>query len=163
MNAMVPGLTGDKMSSSEENSKIDFLDRPDAVARKIKGAFAEEGKVEGNGLLAFTKAVLIPVSAMRRAASADGRSPFVPADAPASALFSIARADKFGGPLFYDAYDELERAYADRTLHPGDLKKGVTDAINALLAPILAEFDADDAFRQAERNAYPPPEVRRAS
>ena len=160
MNAMVPGLTGDKMSSSEENSKIDFLDRPDAVSRKIKGAFAEEGKVEGNGLLAFTKAVLIPVSAMRRAAAADGRSPFVPASAPASALFSIARPDKFGGPMHYDAYDELERAYADRTLHPGDLKKGVTDAINALLAPILAEFDADEAFRQAERNAYPPPEVR---
>ena len=53
MNKMVPGLTGGKMSSSEPNSKIDFLDPPDVVKRKIKSAFCEEGNVAENGVLAF--------------------------------------------------------------------------------------------------------------
>jgi len=36
MNPMVPGLTGTKMSSSEENSKIDLLDSAAQVKKKIK-------------------------------------------------------------------------------------------------------------------------------
>ncbi|THH14200.1 hypothetical protein EW146_g6115, partial [Bondarzewia mesenterica] len=43
MNAMVPGLAGGKMSSSDPDSKIDFLDPPEVVRRKIKKAFCEEG------------------------------------------------------------------------------------------------------------------------
>ncbi|KAI0294095.1 hypothetical protein B0F90DRAFT_1335956 [Multifurca ochricompacta] len=65
MNAMVPGLAGGKMSSSDPDSKIDFLDPPDAVRRKIKRAFCEEGNVADNGVLAFVEAVLIPISELR--------------------------------------------------------------------------------------------------
>ncbi|CAB4066638.1 YARS [Lepeophtheirus salmonis] len=36
MNPMVPGLTGSKMSSSEEDSKIDLLDAPAAIKKKLK-------------------------------------------------------------------------------------------------------------------------------
>lgn len=36
MNPMVPGLTGDKMSASVEDSKIDLLDSPADVKRKLK-------------------------------------------------------------------------------------------------------------------------------
>ena len=35
MNPMVPGLTGDKMSSSDANSKIDLLDTPAQIKQKI--------------------------------------------------------------------------------------------------------------------------------
>ena len=61
MNPMVPGLTGAKMSASEAASKIDLLDSAEAVSAKIKGAFCEEGRVEGNGVLAFVKMVLFPL------------------------------------------------------------------------------------------------------
>jgi tyrosyl-tRNA synthetase len=61
MNPMVPGLTGAKMSSSEAASKIDLLDSPSTIAQKIRAAFCEEGKVEGNGLLAFVRMVLLPL------------------------------------------------------------------------------------------------------
>ncbi|KAG6371016.1 hypothetical protein JVT61DRAFT_10737 [Boletus reticuloceps] len=64
MNTMVPGLMGGKMSSSDPESKIDFLDPPEVVKRKIKKAFCGEGDVTENGLLAFTKAVL-PISELR--------------------------------------------------------------------------------------------------
>ena len=46
------------MSSSEADSKIDLLDSPAAVKKKMKKAFCEPGKVEGNGVLAFVKHVL---------------------------------------------------------------------------------------------------------
>lgn len=36
MNPMVPGLTGGKMSASEEDSKIDLLDNPSNVKKKLK-------------------------------------------------------------------------------------------------------------------------------
>ncbi|KAH7981981.1 hypothetical protein HPB52_002493 [Rhipicephalus sanguineus] len=48
MNPMVPGLSGGKMSSSEEDSKIDLLDTPAAVKKKLKKAFCEPGNLEDN-------------------------------------------------------------------------------------------------------------------
>jgi tyrosyl-tRNA synthetase len=54
----VPGLAGGKMSSSEEDSKIDLLDTPAAVKKKLKKAFCEPGNVTDNGVLAFVKHVL---------------------------------------------------------------------------------------------------------
>ena len=46
------------MSSSEADSKIDLLDSAASVKKKMKKAFCEPGKVEGNGVLAFVKNVL---------------------------------------------------------------------------------------------------------
>lgn len=61
MNPMIPGLTGAKMSSSEEDSKIDLLDSAANVKKKMKKAFCEPGNVENNGVLAFAKYVLYPL------------------------------------------------------------------------------------------------------
>lgn len=58
---IVPGLTGGKMSSSEEDSKIDLLDSPTQVKNKLKQAFCEEGNIENNGVLSFAKHVLFPL------------------------------------------------------------------------------------------------------
>lgn len=55
---LVPGLAGGKMSSSEEDSKIDILDSPAAVKKKLKKAFCEPGNISENGLLAFSKHVI---------------------------------------------------------------------------------------------------------
>lgn len=62
MNPMVPGLTGGKMSSSEEDSKIDLLDSAPQLKKKLKKAFCEPGNIENNGILAFCKSVLFPLS-----------------------------------------------------------------------------------------------------
>ena len=59
------------MSSSDPDSKIDFLDPPEVVRRKIKGAFCEEGNTAENGVLAFVNAVLIPISQLRLERLAD--------------------------------------------------------------------------------------------
>lgn len=58
---MVPGLTGSKMSSSEEDSKIDLLDKPEVVSRKIDYALCLRENVEENGVLAFFHFVVLPI------------------------------------------------------------------------------------------------------
>lgn len=62
---MVPGLHGGKMSSSDPDSKIDLLDPPETVAKKIRKAIAAPQQVEENGLLAFIEFVLLPAARLR--------------------------------------------------------------------------------------------------
>jgi tyrosyl-tRNA synthetase len=165
MNPMVPGLSGGKMSSSDPKSKIDFLDSPAEVKAKLKAAVCTPGQVEGNGVLAFVKAVLVPVQQLReeqargrgepRAARGDGTGSFVKPDAPDGTIFSIGRPEKFGGDIHFSSYQQLEDAYAKEEIHPGDLKSGVTDALVLLLEPIRKMFDADPEWQEAESKGYP--------
>jgi len=134
MNGMVPGMNGSKMSSSDTDSKIDFLDSPSEVAKKIKAAYCMEGVVEENGVLAFVGAVLMPIARVRnemmhKHTQLDGQSQsFIPEEAPEGTLFSIMRADKFGGPLHYASFDDLVRDFKEKKLHPADLKPAVSSA-----------------------------------
>ena len=155
MNAMVPGLAGGKMSSSDPNSKIDFLDSAADVKKKIKLAFCEEGNIEENGLLAFLKAVVFPIASFKQLSK--GASPFAAAAESTQALFSVTRPDKFGGSLHYTEYEKLENDFATKAVHPGDLKKAVEEAINTLLDPIRKDFENDEEFKAVEKAAYPPP------
>ncbi|XP_056651277.1 tyrosine--tRNA ligase, cytoplasmic [Monodelphis domestica] len=132
MNPMVPGLTGSKMSSSEEESKIDLLDRKEDVKKKLKKAFCEPGNVENNGVLAFIRHVLFPL-----------KSEFV-----------ILRDEKWGGNKTYTAYSELEKDFANQVVHPGDLKNSVEVALNKLLDPIRERFNAP-ALKKLSSAAYP--------
>lgn len=50
------------MSSSEEDSKIDLLDQPAIVKKKLKKAFCEPGNITDNGVLSFVKHVIFPLS-----------------------------------------------------------------------------------------------------
>ncbi|NXF31322.1 SYYC protein, partial [Nyctibius bracteatus] len=134
MNPMVPGLTGSKMSSSEEDSKIDLLDRKEDVKKKLKKAFCEPGNVENNGVLSFIKHVLFPL-----------KSEFV-----------ILREEKWGGNKTYTAYEALEKDFAEQVVHPGDLKNSVEVALNKLLDPIREKFNCPE-LKKLSNAAYPSP------
>jgi len=155
MNAMVPGLAGGKMSSSDPNSKIDFLDSPAEVKKKIKSAVAAPGVVEENGLLAFIKAVIMPIASLQT--SENGTSKFAADDAPTGTLLSFLRKEEYGGNFHATSYEQVEEAYKKEDLHPGDLKATIVDAINKLLAPVQEEFKNNAKFQEIERLAYPPP------
>ncbi|KAK6910279.1 phosphoribosylaminoimidazolesuccinocarboxamide synthase [Kwoniella mangroviensis CBS 8507] len=162
MNAMVPGLSGGKMSASDPKSKIDFLDTPADIKSKIKAALCPPGEVENNGVLAFIKAALIPVQALRNEQASNkgekapvGEGSFVSAGAPEGTLFSITRPEKFGGDVHFSSYEELEKAYVAEQVHPGDLKGAVTDALINLLAPIRKAFEEDQEWQEVEKLAYP--------
>jgi tyrosyl-tRNA synthetase len=96
MNPMVPGLAGGKMSSSEEDSKIDLLDTSDVVKKKLKKAFAMPKEVEGNGIISFVEYVLLPVSELKTG----GKPKFV-----------VTRREGEGEPLVYHTIDELKADY----------------------------------------------------
>ncbi|KWU45324.1 tyrosyl-tRNA synthetase [Rhodotorula sp. JG-1b] len=157
MNLMVPGLSGGKMSSSDPNSKIDFLDPPAVVKSKIQKAVCAPGEVEGNGVLAFIRHVVVPLGELFRGQGRASVRGWVGEGAPEDAVFTVAGNPKFGGEVqHFRTVDELEDAYAKGSVHPGDLKAACIAAINALLAPIQAEFNASAEFQEAERKAYPP-------
>ncbi|XP_009955265.1 PREDICTED: tyrosine--tRNA ligase, cytoplasmic, partial [Leptosomus discolor] len=132
MNPMVPGLTGSKMSSSEEDSKIDLLDRKEDVKKKLRKAFCEPGNVENNGVLSFIKHVLFPL-----------KSEFV-----------VLREEKWGGNKTYTAYEALEKDFAEQVVHPGDLKNSVEVALNKLLDPIREKFNSPE-LKKLTHMAYP--------
>jgi tyrosyl-tRNA synthetase len=142
MNPMVPGLAGSKMSSSDLDSKIDLLDDPATVTRKLKKAFCEEGNITDNGVLSFVKYVLFPLGSL------NGKT----------ASFTISRPEKYGGNVIYQIYQELEDDFRDKKVHPGDLKASVTKAINALLEPIRQDFQDPEKAKIIDL-AYPPPPV----
>ena len=66
MNPMVPGLQGGKMSSSEPDSKIDFLDPPDVVKKKMRKVPLVPRETENSGIFSFIQHVLLPASELQR-------------------------------------------------------------------------------------------------
>lgn len=144
MNPMVPGLgQGGKMSASDPNSKIDILEEPKQVKKKINSAFCAPGVVEDNGLLSFIEFVVAPIQELKHGAN--------------YFKFDIDRPEKFGGPVSYSSIDDIKKDFAEQKLAPPDLKAGVTEAINELLAPIREEFQNNPEFQEAEAKGYPAP------
>ncbi|KAG2218868.1 hypothetical protein INT45_003935, partial [Circinella minor] len=141
MNPMVPGLAGSKMSASDPDSKIDFLDDAKTVQKKVKKAFCEEGNITENGLLSFIKSVYFPIKSL---------------NTQEETKFVCPRPEKWGGDIIYKDYATLESDFAEKKLHPGDFKGGVIQALNELLDPIRKVFE-DPEVMKLNTLAYPPP------
>ncbi|XP_012278744.1 tyrosine--tRNA ligase, cytoplasmic [Orussus abietinus] len=137
MNPMIPGLTGAKMSSSEDDSKIDLLDNAAAVKKKLKKAFCEPGNITDNGVLAFSKHVIFPLL-------------------DENEEYHVSRKEEFGGDIRFSKYEDLESAFAKQEIHPGDLKNAVEIYVNRLLDPIRKEFETNPDLKSLASKAYPP-------
>lgn len=123
MNPLVPGLgKSGKMSSSEPESKIDFLDTDKQIRKKINKAFSEEGIIEGNGLLAMLKYVIF--SKLNH----DKRE------------FVIDRPEQYGGKISFKTYNEVETAFASKTLASVDLKQGIAEELIRFITPLRDEI-----------------------
>ena len=117
MTPLMPGLIGKKMSASDPKSKVDLLDDPKTVQKKINGAHCEAGVVEDNGVLSFLKYVVMTLKD------------------DAGEKFVIERPEKFGGNLTFDNYEAVEEAFVKKELHPLDLKMALAKEISKLLEP----------------------------
>lgn len=80
------------MSSSEDESKIDLIDPPEVIKRKLKKAFCEPGKIEDNGVLSFVKYVYFPLF---------------------NNGLEIKRKEQFGGNITYSDYQTLESDFVE--------------------------------------------------
>ncbi|KAG8623139.1 hypothetical protein KVT40_008115 [Elsinoe batatas] len=141
MNPMVPGLAGGKMSASDPDSKIDVLDGPEVVKKKLKKAFAQPKVVEENGVLSFVEYVLLPAGVLK-----GGQPKFV-----------VERREGEGEPLVYSDIKQMHKDYEADILTPQLLKGAVTTALNEILAPIQEAFKASKEWQDIEQKAYPPP------
>lgn len=141
MNFMVPALSkvegsaNSKMSSSDNVSKIDMLDEPNVVKKKIGQAYCLEGNIDDNTPLIWVKRVLFPLLSLQ------------------NKDFLIERPDKFGGNIIFKSYEQVETDFANKKLHPADLKKGITDNLNSILDPVRKEF-AKPEMQELLKKAY---------
>ncbi|KAL9600751.1 MAG: hypothetical protein Q9219_002992 [cf. Caloplaca sp. 3 TL-2023] len=147
MNPMVPGLSGGKMSSSDPDSKIDLLDPPEIVEKKLKKAHCAPKELDGNGIIGFVEYVLLPVSGLK----SGGKGKFV----------VDRRKPEDGEPLVYDDIGVLKEDYKADRLTPQLLKAATTKALIELLKPIQAEYQASPEWQEITSKAYPPPEVKK--
>lgn len=110
-----------KMSKSDPDSAIFMEDEPSDVVRKIKKAYCPEKVIENNPILDYCKCIILE----------------------RFEVFTIKRKPEFGGDLAYTKYSDLEKDYMEGTVHPGDLKPAVADALNSTLQPVRDHFAKD--------------------
>lgn len=114
MNPMMPGLGCDKMSSSDELSKIDLLDSEKAISKKINKCFCEEGNVN-TGILTMFKFIIFPV--IKEEIIVNNKS--------------------------YVKYEDLEADFVEKKIHPADLKQSASKFIDKIIKPIRENISQD--------------------
>jgi tyrosyl-tRNA synthetase len=110
-----------KMSKSLPDSSIFMTDTYDDIKRKITRAWCPEGEVAENPILEYCRYIL-----------------FEKYD-----ILTIDRPAKWGGPMEITSYDELEKRFADKEVHPMDLKQTVIKLLDEILEPVRTHFKTD--------------------
>lgn len=113
-------LEAAKMSKSKPDSGIYMSDSPDEIRRKINQAYAPEGVVKFNPILNWTKHLIFYYE---------------------NTTLVINRPEKWGGDLTYTSYEQLEKDYAEKMLHPQDLKAAVAEWLIQKLEPARTYFE----------------------
>lgn len=108
-----------KMSKSLPDSAIFMTDTHADIERKIDKAWCPEGQVEENPVLEYYKHILFE------------RFPQI----------LIERPEKFGGPVLLNSFENLERLYREKQIHPLDVKKTAVELLNKLLEPVRKHFE----------------------
>lgn len=103
---------------TDENRDFFLLDAADATKRKIKRAFCEPKNVDFNPPLdmadfLLTKGIVETIV--------------------------VRRKPENGGDYTYSDMERLKRDFVDESLHPGDLKPAIVDALNATLIKVMVE------------------------
>jgi tyrosyl-tRNA synthetase len=130
LNPIIRGLVGEKMSSSIEASKIDLLDDEETVKKKINKAECVEGD-PNNGVMALLRYLFFVLKGDKKE------------------KFEIQRPSKFGGDKEYKNYEEVERDFIAKKLHPMDLKVGVANEINSLLKKFRENKEVHELHKMA--------------
>ncbi|MBR9700015.1 tyrosine--tRNA ligase [Candidatus Woesearchaeota archaeon] len=117
-----------KMSKSKPDTAIFMSDSADEISRKIKKAYCPEGVVEDNPILEYCKYIIFEKIKS----------------------FDIKRPAKFGGDVSFTSYGDLEKAFADKKIHPMDVKEAVSGYLNGLLEPVRKKLNSGTAKKLAE-------------
>lgn len=114
---LIPGLDGQKMSSSRGNNIA--VDEPAKdIEKKIMDAFCPAKVIENNPVMAIFKYHIFP----------------------RLADITIRRPAKFGGDIAYQNYEKLESDFILGAMHPQDLKKSCANYMTEILAPVRSNM-----------------------
>jgi tyrosyl-tRNA synthetase len=107
-----------KMSKSNPNSAVFLHDSPQEISKKIKNAFCP-AEIEGNPVIDVMRFIACPKLGS----------------------IHIDRPAKYGGPIDFASFEELQTAYVEGRLHAQDLKNGAADSLSTILQPVRDYFE----------------------
>ncbi|MDE1845173.1 MAG: tyrosine--tRNA ligase [Thaumarchaeota archaeon] len=116
-----------KMSKSKSTSGIFVHDTDEEINSKFKKAWCPEGIVEKNPVLEISKYIIFH-------------------------KFNeivVERPDKFGGNVTYTSYQDLEGDFAQKKLHPSDLKATVSKYVTEIIRPIREKITLTEELAEA--------------
>ena len=108
-----------KMSKSNPDSAIFMNDTEEEIQRKIKKAYCPAGVVEENPILEYCKYIIFEKFK----------------------TIKVERPKKFGGNLEFSSYEDLEKKFLQKKLHPMDLKLSTAEYLNKLVAPVRKKLE----------------------
>lgn len=137
---LLPGLTkpanangeSTKMSKSDPNSGVFIHNSDDEIRTKIKKAWCEESNIQNNPLLEISKNVIFHEFNE----------------------INVERPEKFGGNMTYTNYNQLESDFAEKKLHPTDLKQTVGKYLVKVISPIREKLNLSEELFNAIKKNY---------
>ena len=113
-----------KMSKSNPDSAIFMTDTTEDIKRKINKAYCLEGDIKENPILEYYKYII-----------------FQSFDRLKLNEVTIERLKKFGGNISFKTYEELEKAFSEKKVHPMDLKAVLIKYLDQLIEPVRRHFE----------------------
>ena len=110
---------GVKMSASIPESRILVHDSVENINNNINRAYCPSGIVQDNPALQLAKFIVFGVKSK----------------------MTISRDKKFGGDVTYTDYAQLERDFAEKKLHPTDLKNALTQDLIVIFKKARKYFE----------------------
>lgn len=108
-----------KMSKSKPWTCIFIHDNEKQIREKMEKAWCPEKSVEGNGILEYVEHVVFHEFQ----------------------VFDVERPAKYGGPVSFEKYEEVEKAFVNGQVHPQDLKSAVANYFEKLIKPYREHFE----------------------
>ena len=121
-----------KMSKSDPNSGVFIHNTDDEIRTKMKKAWCEEANIENNPVLEIAKQVIFHEFNE----------------------IKIDRPEKFGGNVEYTDYNSLEKDFADKKLHPTDLKQSVGEYLVRIISPIREKLQLSQELFDEIKKSY---------
>jgi tyrosyl-tRNA synthetase (EC 6.1.1.1) len=120
-----------KMSKSIPDSAIFMTDTTDDIKRKINKAYCPEGVIEDNPILEYYKYIV-----------------FESLDRLEVDKIVISRPEKFGGDISFSNYEELEKKFTNKEIHPADLKASLVSYLDKLIEPVRKHFEENKEAKE---------------
>ncbi len=121
-----------KMSKSDPNSGVFIHNSDDEIKKKISKAWCEEANTQNNSLLEIARTIIFhEFNEM-----------------------NVERPEKFGGNISYTDYNQLETDFAEKKLHPGDLKQTVGNYLIKIISPIREKLNLSEELHETIEKNY---------